>query len=203
MISFKTKKWYRSYGLRIRDFIWMEISRLNMPWYPLCELDRSLRARDMCPVIPKVMKTGSGEIDLTVFNSPHVELLTRYEREGDRILELENFRTSRYYQMHRGWREAGVNPEARTDEWILDRKAKGLVALYKSIRDKGYSYEAANGTFVAVLEEPLAWTKYGHQWEMDGFELFDGGHRAACLCALGYTKMKVLVLSWVKKRHSS
>lgn len=193
MYIFKGNSRYRRYGLKIGDFIWVDINKLHLPWYPMYEMDKTVKSKELCPVTAELMKSSSGVVDTSLLNSPHVELLRLYNLYKSEIFNMEFLRTTRYYKMHRGWRERGINASVRTDDWILNKKVKNFIRIYLNIKENGYSYEAKNKSFISILREPLA-RKYGYKREIDGYELFDGGHRAACLYILKYRHIKVLVL---------
>ena len=194
MDLFKKNRRYKKYGMQIAGFIWLDISKIFFPWWPICEMDRTKNSRELCPVTADLMRAPDGRVNTSLNNTPHVELLRLYKEHKDKVLEERFLKTTRYYKMHKGWRQMDINRNIRTDEWILNKKVKGLISLYKGIEENGYFYEGSNNNFIAVLGEPLAKKKYGLEREIDGHELFDGGHRLACLYTLGYKNVKALLL---------
>lgn len=195
MYIFRKNKRYKKYEVRIIDFIWVDVDKLHIPWYPLCEMDKSLESKELCPVTADLMKKPDGTVDTKLLNSPHVELLKMYDAHKDKVFDMEFLKGLRYYMMHKGWRERGINASIRTDDWILKNKVRNFIKLYLSVKEKGYLYEGVNNNFISVLDRPLASKRYGYKRDINGYELFDGGHRAACLHNLGYKKIKTLLLT--------
>ncbi len=193
--AFAKNKKYKKRKLRIVNFAWVDIGRLHIPWWPVCVLhNEHSKEKEMCPVLPRLMKDENGEFSTLLKYSMHVELLDIYDGCKDKLLATDLWRDTRYYALHKSYRDRGIDSQVRTDGWIR-YKIERMLNLYKDIKERGYNYETKN--LLAVLDKPLGWY-YGHRNDIDGYEICDGGHRAACLYKLGYDRVKAIILKPIK-----
>lgn len=134
----------------------------------------------------------NGDESAHILNAPHVEFLRLYIENKDNIWSI--FRGTRYYRMYEYWDEVGYGLGGRTHEYIT-RKAKSLLALFESIRKKGYDKNSR----IQVLKRPL-WVSRGFSGGgLRAPEIFHGHHRAACCLVL----KKKLIDCWICKDMSS
>jgi hypothetical protein len=151
-----------------------------------------------CEVIPvneattldfldKYFARGNGILDYSIYNSMQYKLLCAYI-EGT----IQDFSQTDYWQWHVKLRQAGINEDKRSDAWIAN-KIQRLLCVYKSIRDRGYDYSRLSN-YIWAVNEPLISTRYGYNYYADGFEIFDGHHRAAAVACLGYCSIYVLLV---------
>lgn len=165
---------YSRYKLKILDFRWVELTKLHIPWLPLCEISPAFKDRSLCPVVAEFCRNNKGKVDTRLKNSMHVDLLKTYMKDGENIFVPEVFSKTRYYLMHKKYREIGVNPEIRTDKWILS-KIKKLIIIFLTIKREGYYYEFhGDKSYISILKEPMAKLRYGDDSRkiVDGYELW-------------------------------
>jgi hypothetical protein len=122
-----------------------------------------------------------------IYGSMQYKLLRAYV-EGT----IQDFSQTDYWQWHVKLRQAGINEDKRSDAWIAD-KIQRLLRVYESIKDRGYDYSRLSN-YIWVVNEPLISTRYGYNYHPDGFEIFDGHHRAASVACLGYRSVYVLLV---------
>lgn len=111
-------------------------------------------------------------VTFTVHFSPHLSLLHRYQEWGENLWPV--FQRTAYYRWHRSLR--GFQ-HPRPDDWI-EAMGRRLVNLYLDIQRNGYRCQSVADR-IAVLEDGRLW---------------DGGHRLACLTALGWAEVPVVKL---------
>lgn len=126
------------------------------------------------------------ETAFTVRRSPHYALLLWHRNGGVRFTVEEAgchvFRQSQYYHWHvmlRGFHHP------RPDGWI-EAMARRLLRLHDDIRDNGYRCRSVADR-IAVFPENNVW---------------DGGHRLACLAMLGWQEAPVVRLAPIRCRLS-
>ncbi len=130
---------------------------------------------------------GNGGLDYGIYNSMQYKLLQAYV-EGT----IQDFSQTDYWQWHVKLRQAGINEDVRSDAWIANKIHK-LLRVFESIRKRGYGYSRLSN-YIWVLEKPLIHTRYGYDYCPDGYEIFDGHHRAASVAYLGYRSVYVLLV---------
>lgn len=192
--SYKRNRKRRKF--KLKDFIWVDIDKLNFPWRPICELTENNKNREMCTILPTLMKDEKGVFNTLIKYWMHLEILDLYEKYGESLFENDRWKETRYYLLHKFYRENGIDNQMRTDSWIFT-KIKRLIILFNNIKNDGYRYGRA--TYLSVLDKPIA-SYYGYKREIDGYEIWGGVHRATCLYKLGYKKVKALLLKPQKIR---
>lgn len=185
----KNKKYIKR-DVEILDFIWVGVNSLHIPWWPVCELSANKNDTNLCPILPGLMKDENGNFSTKLKYSMHLELLDMYEKHREGLLSGALWKGTKYCRLHRSYRDNGIDASVRTDEWIK-YKIERIIAVYESLKRDGYHYETEN--FFSVLEKPLGWY-YGKRDEIDGYEIYDGSHRAAGLYKIGYSKIKAVLV---------
>ena len=187
---------YTRTGLEIKDFIWVDVEKLHIPWRPICEMNfkrpktEKSNSREMCPVVPILMRDEKDQFNTLIKYSMHVKMLDLYEKHKESLLTDDTWKKSKYYLLHKSYREIGLAGSLRDDAWIL-YKIKKFIALFEDIKKNGYCY--TKKSYLSVLDRPMS-SYYGYEREIDGHEIWDGFHRASCLYKLGYRRIKALLL---------
>ncbi|MCP4651215.1 MAG: hypothetical protein GY853_14200 [PVC group bacterium] len=126
--------------------------------------------------IPVVTPIEMWNYDMSLKNSPHVELLEtikRYKFDWDILKE------TRY------WKERKHRYDIGFKDWDK-RKIKNHIkrrwAIYNSLRISGFRPKLRGEKPIVVLKEPFWKTRFGvdNEW-LKGFEIHDGG--GACMAA--------------------
>ena len=66
-IYLKKDKTYKRRNTRVKDFLWIEVPRLNIPWWPVCEMSNiDTKDRKMCPITPQLMKDEKGDFSTLI-----------------------------------------------------------------------------------------------------------------------------------------
>ena len=145
-----------------------------------------------CELIPSREATTLDFLDRYLEGDWRITRSMQYRLlEGHRRGDLtDDLSTTDYWRWHVKLAEAGINE--RPPEMIA-RKVRGLLAVYESIAAGGYAYGDLR-SYVWVLERPLISTRYGIDHQPDGFEVYDGHHRAAAAAALSLGTLRVLLL---------
>ncbi len=119
---------------------------------------------------------GPPEKVLDIVYSPHVRLLRDYEEKKD-VLDT----TTAYYQMQQRYR--------KEHKWII-QKIRGFIKLYNALKKSPIFGEDSH---ISVIQKPIRKNPYN-----EGFEVFEGHHRIACLCKIGIEEIPVIILKVVK-----
>lgn len=182
--------------MRIKDFAWLNLNEIYFPLQPLCEMDpKRHKSEELSRTVLNLLRNEKGEMDLSVGNFPHMDVLKFYEKYNESLWTNNLYKKTRYYKFHKGFRDENINPDIRTDEWIRSKVIR-LINLYERIKKNGYFYEFNNDkSYIAVLEKPILELRYGRKRDIPGYELWDGGHRLVILHYLGYTRIKAIKLS--------
>lgn len=161
---------------------------------------------DFEKVLKPFFEKGDGQIDRSITNSPHFKLIEYYKSRGFRVLK-KNFRELDYYKFMMSFNKVGYkmnyfNPAEKitvhyTDESIW-KKISIFIRLFENIKQNGYLCDLYRGNYISALEIPLVVSRFGWKVDYKPFELFRGHHRAACLAALGFDAVDVLVLKDIK-----
>ena len=136
--------------------------------------------------------------DLSIENSPHVELLRLIQEHG---LDWNKLKSTRYVAERRLRREKGN--KKWTDEYIMGRLARRW-EIYRSLKKIGYKpekYKFKGGveTPVRILKEPLWTTRFGFKADwLSGPELFDGAGRCSAAYVLGWKEIPAI---WVEDKN--
>lgn len=173
----------RRYGLRPVRFERVPVAHLLVQRPVLSEVVPSGEATPL-PFLDAYFSTGEGH-DWSITRSMQARLLRAAAQGG-----LDDLRDTDYWRWHVSLREASVNE--RPDDWI-EAKAVSLLELGEAIRSRGYLYDGLAG-YIWALEEPLVTTRYGLAHDVEGYEIYDGHHRAAAAAVAGIASVVVLVL---------
>lgn len=127
----------------------------------------------------KSVYKGADDGVLDMNQSPHCKLLTDYYNKGDNV--WKNFSNHPYYLMQRRY---GKSRKSAFD------KAKRLTALFDEIKTNGFKGR------ISVIEKPIVSNPYNN-----GYEIYDGHHRAACCIVLGIKNIEAIILKAVPKEQ--
>lgn len=169
----------RRFGLEPVGFAEVPVERLHVQRPVLSEVSPSREATTL-EFLDAYFTDEGGHADWRIGRSMQAAFLADHgeERESD------------YWRWHVALREAGI--DERRDEWIA-RKVRSLRVLHRSIESSGFRYGGLR-SYVWALDRPLISTRYGLDHRIEGYELYDGHHRAAVAAALGLPTLIVLVL---------
>ncbi|MCP3681769.1 MAG: hypothetical protein GY861_03675 [bacterium] len=136
--------------------------------------------------IPIVTPIELWSHDMSLTNSPHVELMRLFAEHG---LDMEKVKDTRYYEERKRRHDIGMKKWTRTK---LKEHIKKRYAIYKSIKKRGFREKL--GLPIRVLKKPFWTTRFGvnEEW-MGGYELWNGSGRASALMALGEKKVRVMM----------
>ena len=140
--------------------------------------------------IPVVTPMDIYEGDLSLINSPHVEMLEMYEKHG---FDWRKLKKTRYVKERR--RRFKIGMSKWTDGYILNVHLPKRFKLFESIRKKGYDRRQP----IEILEEPFWVSRFGlkNAW-VDGPEIWTGAGRAAARWVLG---KRTIWAEWYEDRR--
>jgi hypothetical protein len=168
---------------------------LRVRWEPLLIPKRSEDLHDVYGSphwraenpIERFFPLTEGIRDRRLVHTPHVALLKAYSDQGSVPSHSDYVRLMRVRARLQG---------RQRDEEFYRLKVDRLIAVFNSIRQRGYRGGRSWRHPVTVFQHPLAPVSAGY--EPKNWEIFDGHHRAAVLASLGIKKVKVLVLRAMK-----
>ena len=139
--------------------------------------------------IPAVTPIELWNYDMSLKNSPHVELMKIFSKHG---LRWDKIYESRYYKERQHRFEIGMS------RWHKRKISEHIIARYsifKSIKKKGYDKNKDKINPVKVLKEPFWATRFNCRevW-LNGYEIWNGAGRCAAAYVLGYSKLPVLLV---------
>lgn len=143
-------------------------------------------SRELIGFLEDWFKDENGDPDWRIRNSMHTRLFDTY-LNGKMPNHLEQLD---YWRWHESLAAVGVN--ARPPEWITT-KIRNVLGLFDSIRQRGFDASRLEN-LPWVLDRPLIASRYGFDYTIPGYEIYDGHHRVAALCSLGQTSAPVLVV---------
>ena len=133
--------------------------------------------------IDRFFPVVNGIRDRRLANTPHVDLLRTYLKNGSVPAENDYVRMMRV--------RARLQGRSRSQEF-LDQKVERLLGVFKSIRHRGYRAGLTWREPIMVFETPV--TPPTDYYRPLNWEIADGHHRAAALTVLGIAQVKVLIL---------
>lgn len=138
--------------------------------------------------IPFVTPIDMWNYDMSLINSPHVELCNIFATNK---LDWKEIRKSRYYKERvRRW-EIGMK------RWTTEKIESHIVDRYKifrSIKKHGFKKRLVNADPIYVLKEPFWRTRFGlNENFLGGYEIWNGAGRCAALHVLGVETINVLI----------
>lgn len=168
---------------------------LRVRWEPLLIPKQAADLSDVyqCPhwraenPIDRFFPLVNGFRDRRLRHTPHSDVLRAYDDTGVAPEESDYVRLMRV--------RARLQGRTRSEEF-LQEKVRRLIAVFNSIRTRGYRAGLAWRQPITVFEKPLA--PPSSTYEPRNWEVFDGHHRAAALSVLGAEKVQVLVLRSVE-----
>jgi len=119
----------------------------------------------------------NGFIDLSMLNSPHLEIINLYIKHGEKWVK-DNYHNTRYHKMLKLMGKDGFPHK--------------IFKLFKSLK-KGYLRKKYAKEYIVVLEKPFAKSRYNRDVKNLVPEIWSGHHRAAILIALCQYEVKVLI----------
>jgi len=126
-----------------------------------------------------------GMVNSFIINSPHYEIACLYYKEGESWLR-KHYKDTKYFTMMTKY---------------FDKKNfyvnHTLINFFKSIKG-GYRRGKYKNSYISVLLEPFANSRYNRNVPNLVPEIFSGHHRAAALLALKIYKVKVIVATDLK-----
>jgi len=134
--------------------------------------------------IPVVCPIELWNNDMSVINSPHVELMRLLLKYGKDWGKIKNCR----YVAERQHRY-DIGMTRWTKEYIKHHVFEKRYKILKSIKKHGFKSKFYGDRPVKILREPFWRTRFG--LDIKGFEIWDGGGRTAASYALGKTEIKV------------
>jgi hypothetical protein len=182
---------FERFGLEPVDVVEAPVDELLVQRPVRCELVPGREAVTL-DFLDGYFETPDGGSDWRITRSMQYDLLRRHARgelEGD-------LRGTDYWMWHVELDRAGINTRP---ESMIAGKVESLIAVYESIRADGYRYGGLR-SYVWALEEPLIRTRYGIDHDADGYEIYDGHHRAAAIALLGHASLRVLLVRDVADR---
>lgn len=152
---------------------------INKKWIEI-ELDK-LHVR----YIPVVTPIKLWNYDMSLANSPHVELMRIFDKHG---LDMHRIKKTRYYKERRHRYKIGMK---RWSENYVFYHIEKRYKLFKSIKKK---YKTDKKNPICVLKQPFWTTRFGLEEEwMGGYEIYNGAGRASSLYVLGKKTVKVML----------
>jgi hypothetical protein len=147
-----------------------------------------------------------GRVDTNVHhwnvpNGPIVPLLKLYIEKGEEEVRKQ-FREALYFKMFDSFNGVESNWDVLrpgcfyrfdfTPEWIW-RRVLRLTRLWQKMQEIPYLSGPFERSYIVVLDRPYRAVKYGERWDIDGYEIWSGHHRASILWTLGQTEARVVV----------
>lgn len=176
---------FRRFGVQPVEILSVPIDKLHALRAVRCEVIQD-RNKGLLEFLERQFKGPDHQPDWSIGNSMHCQLYDAYlSNKMPKKLEDLN-----YWKWHVSLDLAGIN--RRPPEWIRIKINKAL-ALLDSIKQKGFDDRQLRN-LPWVLDRPLISTRYQVSHSVDGYEIYDGHHRVAALCSLGYQTMKVLLV---------
>ncbi len=190
----KTHQRLMRFGLMPVDIVQVNMGQLFMQRPVRCEMI-PVKDASTLSFLDDYCTDADGRLDYSICNSMQHKFMCAFVKNR----QLEYPQTD-YWQWHVNLRQAGINADVRSDQWIENKIGK-LMRVFNSIDNDGYDYTQLSN-FIWVMEKPLINTRYGYAYCPDGYEIFDGHHRAAAAACLGYPSLYALLVRDVAT-HSS
>ena len=135
--------------------------------------------------IPVVTPIDLWNHDMSLKNSPHVELLRTIKKHG---FDWGILKKTRY------WKERKYRYDCGVKRWTSKHRKEHIKkrwAIYKSLKKKGFKKKDSP---VTVLKQPFWTTRFGleEDW-MGGLECYNGMGRCSSLYVLGKRSVKVMI----------
>jgi len=143
--------------------------------------------------IPKVTPLHLWHDDMSLKNSPHVELMEIFNAHG---CKWEIIKNSRYYAERKYRHEIGM--KRWTTEKIYSH-IKARYKIFKSIKKHGYDPKIDRANPIKVLRKPFWETRFNVFLPLlNGPEIWNGAGRASAAYVLGYKRIKAM---WCADAH--
>lgn len=130
--------------------------------------------------VPVVTPLEIWKNDMSLVNSPHVELLELIKQHG---FDWKRIKRTRFYAVRKHRESVGMK------QWTDDKIREHIIQrwkIYNSIFKKGFSTKRSAEKPVIVLREPFWTTRFGFapDW-LKGWEIWDGMRRSSACYVLG------------------
>lgn len=152
---------------------------INKKWKEVKLADLSVR------YIPVVTPIKLWNHDMSLANSPHVELLNTIKKYGWdwKVLKKTRYWKERCYRFNCGVKRW-------TDKYTKEHTKKRW-AIYKSLKKKGFKKKDSP---ITVLKQPFWTTRFGLEEEwLGGLEIFNGSGRCAAAVVLGWKTIPAMI----------
>ncbi len=134
--------------------------------------------------VPVVTPMSLWNDDMSLANSPHVELLRLIEGYG---FNWDMIFKSRFARIRQHRALCGLT---QWDKPKIKDHIKQRWGIYKSILKKGFKTKLCKDKPVIVLKKPFWNTRFGLKDDrIKGLEIWDGGRRSSASYALGHTRI--------------
>lgn len=131
--------------------------------------------------IPVVTPIELWNYDMSIKNSPHVELLSIIDEFG---FDWEVLKKTRYWVERRHRYSIGFKA---WDKKHLKNHIKKRWAIYKSLKKSGYRHKLRERRPLIVLKQPFWKTRFElEEYWLKGYHIVDGGGISAAAYFLGY-----------------
>ena len=136
--------------------------------------------------IPVVTPIELWDHDMSLVNSPHVELMMTFLHHG---YDKKKIKSSRYFAERRHRRKVGLTKWTDTKIW---EHIHVRYEIFRSIRKRGFSTKICRRDPVKVLSQPFWMTRFGSDlpW-LKGLEVWNGMGRCAAAYVLGVQAVTV------------
>ena len=131
--------------------------------------------------------------DMSLENSPHVELMREFLEHG---MTWGNLKSTRYVRERMRRFKLGIT--RWTEPYIIQHLHKRYDIL-RSLKKEGFVAKKSKPP-IQVLREPLWKTRFGcnEEW-LEGREIYNGAGRCAAAMALGWESITVIMVKDAKK----
>jgi len=131
--------------------------------------------------VPIVTPLDIWDYDMSIKNSPHVELLNLIYKNG---FDWKRIMKTRFVKIRRHRYVMGL------DKWTKERIKEHIRqrwGIFESLRKKGYIHKKSKKRPVIILKKPFWQTRFGYSasW-LKGYEIWNGGRRCAAAHYLGW-----------------
>jgi len=152
---------------------------IHKKWKEIRLADLSVR------YIPVVTPIELWNHDMSLVNSPHVELMQIFLKHG---MDMRLVKKTRYYKERQHRHKIGMK---RWNENYIHYHIEKRYKLFKNVKKK---YKSDKKNPICVLKRPFWTTRFGlnEEW-IGGMEVYNGMGRCSSLYVLGKETVKVMI----------